>query len=120
MTKREQFFQLVHEATEFCVVRAGRCFAGWSREKIFVHIAANALEGTMFIVKNGNEVKAIGFAKPTGQNRLFIGQVVGGRAQCRELFRRVMERWPDVKRFFAYRDDHLTEFDLKTMRRFCG
>lgn len=123
--KKDKFFFLVHEATEFCLAHANKCFGKWSREKIFLYIAQNALEGYLFIVKVENKVRALAVAKPTGEGRLFIGEVIGSRSDCRKMFSIVKKKWPNLKRFFAYRhcgqpSPKIVEFRPETIWRFCG
>lgn len=124
MTKRDLFFLRCHEVAEFCLARAGRCFGGWSREKVFEHIVKNALEDTLVVVKDGDEVKCVAIYKPTGQGRIFFGQLIGTREACRRGFARIIKRWPHSFRFFAYRQHgsgiKLVEFNLRSVLRFCG
>ena len=124
MTKKQQFMEACHEVTQFCLARGGKCFKGWSKERVFLHIGSNALAGTLFVVRDHGIVKAIGIAQPTSRRRMFIGEVIGSRETCRVLFRRVMARWPRVRRFFAYRlkgtdNLKLVEFNPLALRRFC-
>lgn len=125
MNQLETFHLRCHEATEFCLAHAGKCFGGWTREKIFLHIGSNALAGTLFIVKYKGKVNALGIAKPTGDGRLFVGEVIGTRAACRQMFARVLAKWPGVKRVFAYRhkgkpDPRLVEYPLAAVLRMTG
>ena len=118
MTNREQFYSACHELTEFCLARAGKCFGGWPREKIFLRIAGAALAGNLFFVKEGGKVNALAIAKPTDKG-LFVWEVIGTRARCQELFQRALLRWPTVTRFFAYRGNKVVELNPQALRRFC-
>ena len=123
--KREmqKLFEAAHEITEFCFSRRGKCFGGWTREKIFAYIAHSILEKHIFIVKVKDKVKAIAIAKPTGEGRLIFYEVIGGKSACRQMFSQIMQRWPDVKRFFAFRQhagktSDLEELDAAAILRF--
>jgi len=120
MTKQQQLFSLVHEVTEFCLAHFGRCFTGWSREKIFMHIGNSAMRGEIFVIRKCGEIKAMAVIQRTTKGVL-IGNVIGTRDSCREIFRRAVKQWPGVTRYFSYRFRHgqpqLVEF--KGIERFC-
>jgi hypothetical protein len=119
MTPKEQLFETCHELTEFCMVHAGKCLEGWSREKIFAHVCQNILEKQVYIVKVGSEMKSVAIVKKTSKG-VFIDWCLGSRDTCRQMFRSVMQRFPDTRRFFAYHHDKFQELDERSILRFCG
>lgn len=120
MTKQQQLFEKVHELTEFCLAHAGRCFAGWSREKVFLHIGNAAMRGELFVIRKCGEVKAMATIQRT-TNGVLIGGVIGTREDCQKIYRMGCKQWPDVKRFFSYRwrgSEHKL-VELRSVERFC-
>lgn len=137
--KMKQFMQKVHEVTEFCVQNRGRCFQGWKRETIFLYVAFHAGAGTLFLMRENGNVKAVGFAWPTfltmiqdafnwrlpGRGDiLFISEVVGDRKSIKTLYNQAKAKWPHLFRVFAYRfkggpRQRLVEL-THIMERFCG
>ena len=122
MRPLQQLFEAAHELTQFCLPRQGKCFPGWNKEKIFAYLCHSILEKQIFIVKVENKVTGIAIAKPTGQGRLIVYEVIGNRAACKSIFKQVMNRWPDLKRFFAFRvcgrEHDIEELNINTVRRF--
>lgn len=133
MTKTQQFWQRVAGWTEFCLVHRGKAFAGWPDGTVFFYVAFHALCGSVFVVKSEAQIKAVGFAWPSRPENvaddfswqlppagdcLVMMETIGTRTFCGEMFRRARARWPQVKRFFAWRHGSLVEFEPRRLRRF--
>ena len=122
MSSKEKFMLWCHELTEFCLANGGVLFKTWTRERVFLHLAVNSIAGTLFVVKNNDKVKAVGIAKPMNQDCVFVEEVIGNRESCREIYRRVMQKWPTLKRAFSERADKDGKFrfvELKGVHRLC-
>jgi hypothetical protein len=139
MTDAKAFFERVHEVTEFCMAHAGKCFGGWPRETVFLYVGFHALAGSIFVMRRNGHIAAVGFAwtfepgtsghefnwgRPVPGEALMVREVIGHREACRRLFKQAREKWPAVKRFFAYRHRGarpvLVEFNPSTIERFCS
>lgn len=134
MTKTQQFWERIHELTDFCLANRRKCFAGWPDATVFFYVAFHVLSGTIFVVKSDGKIKAIGFGWPAEQSQvarsfswqlpkpgecLVMMEAIGARKHCADMMRRALERWPQVRRFFAWRRGKLVEFRRDTMDRFC-
>ncbi len=139
MNANQKFLNYVGEVTQFCVRNAGKCFGGWPKETVFLYVGFHALAGSIFVVRTGGKISAVGFAWPCQPEHagdefewrkaapgegLLIREAIGTRAACRQMYRKALAQWPNVKRFFAYRHrdnkPELFEFGRDTMERFCS
>jgi hypothetical protein len=139
ISDRQKIFRELHELTEFCLANRGKCFAGWTREKLFFYLGFHRLAGTLFVVRTGR-IEAVGVAftarpeqilahtagetyfhwrLPEPGNALVIFDVIGRRATVAKLFRMASRKWPAVRRFFTWRREALKEISTRKMEAFC-
>ncbi len=148
MSSNQQTADEIKEIVVFCLEHRGRCFAGWSANKIFKYVAFHFLSGTLFLVRDGDQItgvaigwlgKAAEFLRrdergipqfawglPEKGNALLIADVFGSRETCGKLWEQALKKWPKINRVFTYRQGgqeqrpHLIEFTPETLKRFYG
>jgi len=121
MSDHDKLMLKIHEITEFCMKNAGRCMEGWPREKIFIHLYGHAILNQLICCTVNDKVKSVAVVQPTNTGNILFGDIIGNRSLCRTMFKQVMERWPDTKKFFTYRkNDELVELPISTINRFIG
>jgi hypothetical protein len=130
----------------FCLERQGRCFKGWSADKIFKFLAWHYLNGSLFMVTTneheGTRILAVGVAWPMDAamiryrdaeglplfewqpcdwdgDALLISTVFGERKYCAVLLKLALNQWPQCKTVFTYRRGVLVELDEGVLGRFC-
>jgi hypothetical protein len=141
MTTNETFLSRVGEVTEWCFERRGKCFEGWSREKLFFYVGFCMVGKAIFVERDDRgSIQTVVFAWPTRLELvnepfnwripkpgdcLFVAQVIGARKFMRAILAKVVSQWPHVKRFFALRHkgdavERMVEFKPDLVQRICN
>ncbi len=121
----QQTVNQIKEIVTFCIEHQGRCWRGWSANKIFRYIAFHFLAGTLAAVRANNTIAGVGIAwlgnasefirrdverepqfdwkLPQKGNALMVAEVFGVRSECKRLWGGCLNRWPHVSRIFTHR-----------------
>ncbi len=136
----QQTVNRIKEIVTFCIEHQGRCWHGWSASKIFKYVAYHFLAGTLFTVRANSTIAGVGIAwlgnasefirrdidkyppfdwrLPEKGDALMVGELFGSRSSCGQMRDAILDKWPIIKRVFAYRNDTLIEFPLAKITRF--
>lgn len=134
------FFERIHELTQFASANRGKAFNGWSDETIYFYLAFHALCDSLFVMRGKDgKITTVGVATPCWINDigqkfswkkpdingdcLMIWEVVGNRTHCGLLVKKALNKFKNVKSFYAFRmkdkeTPSLVNISNKTMRRF--
>jgi hypothetical protein len=136
------------EITRFFLMRRGRCFEGWTRDKVAKYVLVNAVYRNVFVAldrfgligaaailwpNDAATIKAIAEAgqpqftwspTPRDGDSILIADVAGDRRLISQILKQVMAvaAPPAIfqKRIFTYRRGKLVELSWPTILRFCG
>jgi hypothetical protein len=141
----QQIANQIVEVARFCIEHQGRCWKGWSANKIFRYLSFHFLAGTLGVTRANNTIVGVGIAWPDSSTEilrrdkdkelqfnwrlpekgdaLMIAEVFGARSVCGKLWIVALSRWPRIQRIFTHRQKRndaepmLVELNIKTVLR---
>lgn len=132
------------EVTNFFLSHRGKCFEGWTPDKVAKYVLVHAVYRNVFVAldrfgligaaailwpNDAATIRAMAeldkpqftwSPTPKDGDSILIADVAGDRQFMPEILRHVMAHWPDSprKRLFTYRRGNLVELSWKTVNRF--
>lgn len=133
------------EITNFFLSHRGKCFEGWTRDKVAKYVLVHAVYRNVFVVfdrigvigaaailwpNDAATIKAIAEAcqpqftwtpTPKDGDSILIADVAGDRRFMPEILKQAAVPLPNIfqKRLFTYRRGKLVELSWPTVLRFC-
>lgn len=119
----------LEKLTDFAVTHGkDGCFAGWPRDFVRQYIAFHHLQRTLAVVRDGDEIAALGTAKqcnpeeagegwewkptnPLGKHLVILDVVSAKKGSLTLLFKTMFDLWPPgtVEKIYALRPKGLVE-----------
>ncbi len=143
MEINQQMADRVREIVVFCLKHRGRCWRGWSAEKIFKYVGFHVCSGTIVVTGEPVSGVAIGWTSSVAEiirrdrsgepqfawstidegRALLICEVFGNKQTSATLWRMALEKWPFINRIFTYRStggkrQELVELSFQKLARF--
>lgn len=130
--KQRKFFERVHEISDWLSQQPGRTFIGWPKETLFFYVAFHAIGGTIFVVRDEGKLKAVMMATPTTSDKVsepfkwqqpvdggavIVWDLVGSRRFIRSLWGKLKAAFPNIAKYFAYRNKKLVELSPVMLER---
>lgn len=123
MKTDQQLADYLREVSIFAIAHGGkRCFHNWPPHTTFRYLAAHHLNGSLFVEKDAQGIKAIGVAWQDKAGDLQVREVVGDRSSARSLYDAVSRAYTGFRRVFTWRmikdSPEFVEVPINAIKRF--